>query len=266
MIHSKDFKKVLRQLKVKKGASCLIHSSIINLGNFEDNNIKKIPDNIFNNLRQVIGKKGTISTLGSNYEYADKGINFDTYKSVPSAELGVFSRYLFKRKSSKRSINPIFNIISEGKYSNYITNQKTPTAFGEDSAWHQLFKLNSEIIFIGCDISVCTFIRFIEFRFGVPYLYNKMFENEVRKKNKLYFKFSSSTLRYKKSRIIYNLKKFENFLIKKGLLRVSDIQNIKIMAIKMQPLFEIGIQKLKGDIYYFLKSKPSYQKNFNPKK
>tara|TARA_B100001115_G_C15842920_1_gene423242 strand:- start:598 stop:714 length:117 start_codon:yes stop_codon:yes gene_type:complete len=38
------------------------------------------------------------------------------------------------------------------------------------------------------------------------------------------------------------------------------------MAIKMQPLFEIGIQKLKDDIYYFLKSKPSYQKNFNPKK
>ena len=52
-------------------------------------------------------------------------------------------------------------------------------AFGADSAWDQLFKLNSDIVFLGCDLSVCTFIRYIEFRFGVPYLYNKHFNRDI---------------------------------------------------------------------------------------
>ena len=58
-------------------------------------------------------------------------------------------------------------------------------AFGADSAWDQLFKLNSDILFLGCDMSVCTFIRYIEFRFGVPYLYNKHFNNEICNNNKV---------------------------------------------------------------------------------
>ena len=101
-------------------------------------------------------------------------------------KLDILVNLLHKEKKSLRSFNPIFNISSEGKQAKFITSQKTPTAFGEDSAWHQLYKLNSEIIFIGCDLSVCTFVRFIEFRFGVPYLYNKLFNTKICNKKKLY--------------------------------------------------------------------------------
>ncbi len=265
-INFKDFKKALNSLGIRKNTSCLIHASIINLGQFEDKKIENIPANIFRLVKGEIGKNGTISALSASYDYGNKKKKFDISSSIPTHEIGYFSKFFAQRKKSLRSFNPIFNISSEGKQAKFITSQKTPTAFGEDSAWHQLYKLNSEIIFIGCDLSVCTFVRFIEFRFGVPYLYNKLFNTKICNKKKTIFNYSSSPLRYKGSTAEYDLRNFQKLLIKKKILRISKNKKINIMAMKMQPCFELGVQELKKNVYFFLKSKPVFKKNSNPKK
>ncbi len=264
-VNSKDFKRALNSLGIKKNTSCIIHASIINLGQFEDKKIENIPSNIFRLVKEVIGKNGTISALSASYDYGNKQKNFDLSSSLPTHEIGYFSKFIAKRKKSLRSFNPIFNISSEGKHAKFITSQKTPTAFGEDSAWHQLYKLNSEIIFIGCDLSVCTFVRFIEFRFGVPYLYNKLFNTKICNRKKVVFDYSSSPLRYKGSSVEYDLKNFQKLLIKKKILRISKNKKINIMSMKMQPCFRIGIEELKKNIHFFLKSKPKFKKHSNPK-
>jgi len=264
-INSKDFKKVLHKLHIRKNASCLIHASIINLGQFEDKKIENIPINIFRLVKEVVGKKGTISTLTANYDYGLKKKNFDLSNSLPAHEIGSFSKFFVKRKKSMRSYNPIFNITSEGKYAKFITSQKTSVAFGEDSAWHQLYKLNSEMIFIGCDLSVCTFIRFIEFRFGVPHIYNKLFNIKITNNKRPIFNYSISPLKYKGSNTIYDITKFQNILLKKKLLRVSKDKNIKIMAVKMKPFFSLAVEHLKKNIYFFLKSKPKFKNNSDPR-
>ena len=76
MIESKSFIKALKSLKIKKNSSCLLHTSIINLGCFEDNKIDNIPNNIFRLLKKIIGKNGTISVLGSNYDVISKKKKF----------------------------------------------------------------------------------------------------------------------------------------------------------------------------------------------
>lgn len=265
IINFKDFKKTLKKLRIKKNSSCIIHASIINTGQFEDKKIQNIPTNIFNLVKEVVGVNSTISALSASYDYGKNKKKFDISNSIPTNEIGYFSKFMAKRKNSLRSFNPIFNISTEGKYAKFITSQKTPTAFGEDSAWHQLYKLNSEIIFIGCDLSVCTFVRFIEFRFGVPYLYNKLFNTKICNKKKIIFNYSSSPLRYKGSTAKYNLKNFQNLLIKKKILRVSKYKKIQIMAVKMQPCFKVGIEELKKNIYFFLESEPKYKKKSDPK-
>ena len=71
-INFKDFKKALNSLGIRKNTSCLIHASIINLGQFEDKKIENIPANIFRLVKGEIGKNGTISALSASYDYGNK--------------------------------------------------------------------------------------------------------------------------------------------------------------------------------------------------
>ena len=245
-ISIKRFKKDLLRLGVKKNKSYFLHTSIINVGCFNDNKIKNIPKNIHESIKSLVGKNGTISTLTANYDYGNFKKNFDLSNSPTTHDIGYFSKYFLNRKSSKRSYSP--------------------NAFSDDSAWQELYKLNTEIIFIGCDISVCTFIRFIEFKFGVPYLYNKLFKTKIINQGKTIFNYSCSPVRYRKSKIEYDLKRFQKLLLKKKVLKVIKSQNFKIMLLKMQPCFKIGTEQLRKNIYYFLKRKPLYYKGFNPEK
>ena len=67
--------------------------------------------------------------------------------------------------------------------------------FETRSSWDNLFRLNTEMIFIGCDLSKCTFIRYIEHKFKVPYLIKKTFNIKIKSNNKVIGLKSSSTLR-----------------------------------------------------------------------
>ena len=147
-ISIKRFKKDLLRLGVKKNKSYFLHTSIINVGCFNDNKIKNIPKNIHESIKSLVGKNGTISTLTANYDYGNFKKNFDLSNSPTTHDIGYFSKYFLNRKSSKRSYNPIFNISSEGKNARLITSAHSPNAFSDDSAWQELYKLNTEIIFI----------------------------------------------------------------------------------------------------------------------
>jgi len=259
-----EIKKSLKKLKLKKGSSCLLHSSIVGLGLIKGLPIKDIPRKIFDLMFDEIGTNGTLSALTPYYEYGFKSKQFDLIKSPSSKDLGAVSEFINKRKDSTRSLNPLFNISSVGKKAKFITNQKTTMAFGEDSPWDQLYKLNSDIIFLGCDISVCTFIRYIEFRFGVPYLYNKHFNNKIRTGKTIISKHSSSPLRYLYLDIEYDTSKFQKILLKKKILRTGKSNNINVMAVDMQACYRAGIEELKKDLFFFLKRPPKFKNKFAP--
>ena len=108
---------------------------------------------------------------------------------------------------------------------NYINKNVSPTSFGLDSSWDRLYKLNTDMIFLGCNLSVCTFVRYIENRFGVTYLYNKYFSTPIKKNGKIISNYSSSLLRYRQIEIQYELKFFESHLLKKKLLRKTSNKN-----------------------------------------
>ena len=251
-MNKSDFLQALSEIKIKGTKSCLVHVSLIDLGLFQGIKISKINDFIFKSLKKYTSKNCTISTLTPFYEYADKKKEFDIKKSVPSKEIGDFSRFIFSKRNSYRSHNPLFNISSIGPLAKKITQKHSASAFGKNSSWESLYNYNSDMIFIGCDLSRCTFIRYIEHKFGVPYLINKTFNTKIKSNGRILHLKSSSTLRNLKINVKYKTEKFENILKKKGFLRINSNTNFKIMALKMKPALGTGIDCLKKNLYFFI--------------
>lgn len=250
-----DFIEALAELKLNNTNSYLVHVSLIGLGKFEDLKIKDINKFLLNSLQKFLGKKCTISTLTPFYEYADHNEEFDIKKSLPSKQIGSFSKFFFKKKNSYRSFNPLFNICSIGPNAKKITRNVATSDFGKQSTWENLYNLNTNMIFIGCDLSKCTFIRYIEHRFKVPYLINKLFYTKIKAGNKTLYSSFSSTLRNLNLNINYNTKKFQDILKKKGLLKISSNKNFTLMSVNMKPAFKIGTDCLKRNLYFFLDRK-----------
>jgi len=262
----KNLNDAFKKMKFKKNNSYIIHSSLTHLGLLKGKPIEQIPKNIFNVLIKNLGRDSTISVPTSDWNYSQKKTLFDKKSSVAHKDFGGLSQYFVKRKRSFRSNNPLFNITAIGKKAKYITGGNTNNAFGKDSAWDRLYNLNSEILLLGCDFSETnfTFTRYIEFRFGVPYLYNKLFQQPINQNKKKIFDFSISTLRYHDLDIQYDLKNFKKILKKRKILVENTDKKIKITRVKMKPCFDLGIECLKKDINFFLKKKPKYKNKLYP--
>ena len=263
-----EINNAFKELNFKKNSSFVVHSSLMHLGLIKGVKIKQMPSEIFLLLRKNLGKNATICVPSSNWDYSYKKKSFDKNKSNSHKEFGALSSYIAKKPNSLRSNNPLFNISAIGKKAKYITDGGTSNAFGTDSAWDKLYNLNAEIILLGCDFSEATFtfVRYIEFRFGVPYLYNKLFNLPITNKRKKIFNSSISTLRYLNIDVVYDLKKFKKILKKKQILFEGKDKKIKITKVKMKPCFDLGIECLKKDINFFLKKKPKYKKEKFPLK
>ena len=258
------FLKALNSLKLRKNKHYLLHVSLIGTGLISDVAPEKLCQFIYSSLLKKVPRGSTIYTLSPDYNYAKKNTPFSLNAENISKEIGSFSKYLFSLKKSYRSNNPIFNLCSVGPSAKEISNNGSPTAFGTNSVWNKLFKKNCEMIFIGCDLSVCTFIRYIEFNFGVPYLYNKYFSVPVKKNNKILNFFSISPLRYLNSNIDYDTRKFQKILTRKKLLIFSKSRDFKIMKLSTASAFKVGIEELSKNAFFFLKKKPVFIKKFSP--
>jgi len=259
-----EIKRVIKNLKLKKNSSCILHSSITNIGLIKNIETKKIPEIIVKLILKIIGPKGTLSVMTPYYEYGLKNKEFNIQESPSAKELGAISKYVLNDKRSYRSTNPLFNISSIGKQAKYITFNDSPVAFGKDSAWDRLFDLDTKIIFMGCDMTVCTFVRYMEFRYGVTYLYNKRFDKKITSNKKTISFYSSSPLRYSYLPLIYDVKKFENLLKRKKVLNYGLNKDLKALSVNMKPCFKYGIEVLKKNPHFFLKKKPKYNRILIP--
>lgn len=251
----------INDVGLSKGSNLMIHSSLMHLGLISDTKLKEYPNKIFECISQRIGEEGTICVPAAFYHYGSHKKPFHLENSPVSNLLGVLSKYVNKLPNSERSINPIFSVAAIGKHAKKICNISHGSAFGPNSAWDILFKMNAEILYIGCDLRSSTFLRYVEHIFGVPYLYNKLFNIPVYKNSQKIEVKITAPLRYSHCPAIYDKKKwklFEDILKSKGSLKVKNIGNGKIMLVKMNDFFDEAINLLTKDFYFFLKEEPRY--------
>lgn len=108
------------------------------------------------------------------YEYGRKNEPFDVALSPVSRELGLFPKYVMRMPHSYRSINPLTSVCAVGERAFYVCEERTGSSLGVGSPFDLLYNLNAEMVFIGVDLSVMTFVHYVEYMVGVPHLYSRI--------------------------------------------------------------------------------------------
>jgi aminoglycoside 3-N-acetyltransferase len=236
-----------------------VHSSLMHLGRLAGVSLTAMPDAIRDLLLARIGSKGTLAAPAPNWDYGRKAQAFDLTRSPVTKELGVLSAAICKTPGARRSPNPIFSVAAIGARADEICAGGTTSAFGYDSAWDRLYRADADILFLGCDLTYLTLIRYIEMRFGVPYLYTKLFRRAITDDGRSVADHSTALLRYMHCPVEYGLDRFQDRLAELGVLRRTTLGAAPVFCLSAAATFDAGIAALKEDIHYFLASPPDYR-------
>lgn len=254
-----DLADALKEVQVTPAETVVMHSSLRDLGWLADTSLREYPARIIAAVREFLGPDGTLAVPAANWDYGRAKEPFDIRHSPVARELGVVGSHMISVPDAERSPNPIFAVAAVGKEADFICNSGTATAFGTDSAWDRMFQKDADMLFLGCDLTYLTFARYIEQHFGVPYLYNKLFDVPVLDNGKPLGLEVTAPLRFMSCPAEYDLSRFEERLRDSGCLRETRLGAGAVKAVKMLPCFEMGVAALKSDIHYFLKETPAYQ-------
>ena len=255
----------LERVEIAAGSTVMLHSSLHHLGRLEGAGLREMPARILEAIRGCLGPEGTLAVPASNWDYGRKGQPFDVRRSPVTKELGVLSATLAALPEARRSPNPIFSVAAVGAKADYICDGGTASAMAVDSAWDRLCSLNAENLFLGCDLTYLSFARYIEFVYGVPYLYNKLFDTPVLDDGRPLELTVVTPLRYAHCRAEHDLTRFEQRLRRRGLLRETELGGGTAKAVCMDVCLAEGLAALKEDIHYFLAGPPDYRPDELPR-
>ena len=253
-----DLASALDAVAIAPGATVMMHSSLFHLGRLEGVGLADTPAALIDALLDRLGPEGTLAVPASNWDYGRKNLPFDIRVSPVTKELGVLSAQLASRPDAERSPNPIFSVAAVGAQADFICNGGTAVAFGPDSAWERLARLNGENLFLGCDLTYLSFARYIEFVSGVPYLYNKLFRTPVLDNGRPLDLTVIAPLRYAHCQAEHKMDRFEARLRSAGVLRETRLGGGPVKAVSMNDCLSLGSEALKEDIHFFLEDRPAY--------
>jgi aminoglycoside 3-N-acetyltransferase len=242
----------------------VMHSSLPHLGMMAGVGRDEYPAVVANAVRDAIGPDGTLVVPAPNWDYGRLAQPFDPDTTPVSKPLGVVSAHVAGLAGAVRSTNPIFSVAAIGPQAAFICGGGTGTAFGHDSPWDRMSRLDATVLMLGCDCEYLTFVRYIEHRFGVPYLYNKMFATPVIRDGCQVDQATVAPLRYSHVPYAYDLRGLQEALTACGALRQAPLGGGTVGTVKMSECFEVGIGMLKDDIHTFLAAVPDYQEGQAP--
>ena len=249
----------LEYVGIAPGATVMLHSSLFHLGRLEGAGLRETPERIVGALRAYLGPEGTLAVPASNWDYGRKREPFDIRRSPVTKDLGVLSAAVAALPEAERSPNPIFSVAAVGARAGKICGGGTASAMGPDSAWDRLYRLNAENLFLGCNLTYLSFARYIEFVYGVPYLYNKLFETPVLDDGRPLDLTVVTPLRYHHCSGEHSMRRFEERLRARGALRETTLGGGPVKAVRMDVCLRLGVEALKEDVHFFLAETPPYR-------
>jgi aminoglycoside 3-N-acetyltransferase len=262
----KDLATSLASLGLLHGDTVLIHSDLSRVGPVHGISERDgILEAYYQALRGVIGEEGTVVALSCTESYARTGQPF-TYETSPS-EQGVFSEYLRCKAGSIRSMHPLFSVTALGSRSGEICRDASRSAFGYDSPFDRLFRMDGKILCIGVTLHYMTFVHYVEQRYGVPYSFTKEWTYPVYRDGKpdqsRYFAF----VRYLDSGIEYDFSRLIGDLEKDGAVLSARAGLSSCHLVRCSDVFTTAMNGLHKDIFYLLKCCPEkepWKCNRNP--
>lgn len=251
---------VLHKLGIEKGDTLMIHSDITSIGK-TNLSLRETLNMYYEAIMDIIGEEGTLCVPAYFYEYARYGIPFDISLSPISKELGLFPKFIKSLPNSKRSCNPLTSVCAVGKNADYICEYVNRHAYGENSAFDRLYRLNTKLISVGNNLSF-TIFHLSEFHAGVPYSYNKIYNIPILDNGKIIFENSIGYVRYLEFDITYtgHIDKswHEKTYLKEKFVKRQKYIESDIFAIKSSDVLAYFKEQLYKNPYFFLTHEPNF--------
>ncbi|OHE82711.1 MAG: hypothetical protein A2107_09125 [Verrucomicrobia bacterium GWF2_62_7] len=251
--------RVLRELGVRRGATLLLHSRLFALGPLIETPVANIPDAIIDCFMKLLGPYGTLVLPTYFYEYAREQQPFNCHGRQVSREMGALAVAALERSQARRSAHPVFNLPALGYHAAKLAGKQGRTAFGTESAWDMLTRLDARMLFFGVlPAEAMTYIHYIEHHFGVPHAYHKMFLVPVNYGRRQRASSTTAFVRHRDFAVTYRLVRFMEYLAGCGALRRRRLGSGSVWSVNMQSALNCGTACLVRDPYYFLEREPAF--------
>ena len=254
----KDISNALRTVGVKEGDILMVHSDIGSFGKLANADKEFLLHSLVESIQEVAGKEGTIIMPTFTYSFL-KNEAFDVQKSKSAT--GTLTEYFRNQDGVQRTIHPTHSVAVAGNRARQIMDIGKGT-FDKNSIFGKMHKFNGKILLFGVKFhKACTFIHYIEEMHQVPYRYmkklrGKIIENSKEYEDKFFFY-------YRYAFISNSFLSFEDFLLKKNILKEVKIGNSSISFIECEKLFDEGRYLLDKDALFFLKNNTFLERAFN---
>ena len=258
-ITKKEIQIALDNVGISNGQMIMVHSDLTRIGWVANANSRiDILEFYFKSIMDQIGPEGTVVVLTCTESFARDGVAFH-HEESPS-EQGVLSEFIRTKDNSVRSMHPLFSVAALGVKSELICGAGIcNTGFGYGSPFHKLYETDAKILCIGVDLLSMTFIHHVEQMYGVPYGYTKEWDNQVYRSGKISKERFFAFVRYLDAGIDYNFSEMQELLLKIGLAKTSPLGLGAVWAVSARDVFDIGIEQLKKDPFFFLDQAPKAQ-------
>jgi aminoglycoside N3'-acetyltransferase len=256
-VDTNDVSAALREIGLSQGDAVLVHSDISRIGWINGaRNRDDVLQSYQKAILDVLGPDGTLTALSCTESYARENRPYD-HETSPS-EQGNLSEFIRSSPRAVRSLHPLFSVSAIGRLANRIcVDGVSPTGFGHDSPFQRLRDVNAWIVCLGVDLRAMTFVHHIEQTYGVPYGYTKEWTAPViqsgQKVSRRFFAF----VRYLDAGVNYDFSKFQNELLDLGLAKSARVGYGGVWGVRARDAFDIAMERLKDDPFYFLKTPPS---------
>jgi aminoglycoside 3-N-acetyltransferase len=157
-----------------------------------------------------------------------------------------------------RSCNPLQSIAAIGQHAEALCGSDSLSGYGVTSPWHRLRILQGKLLFFGVGLQPMTYIHYVEQQYGVPHMYCKVYTTPVVKSGTPIPGNPISAVRYLDYGIEYDLSRFQSLLTSKGILKTAQLGRTTIHAISAQDVFDVAVECLDKDPYFFLKAPPKF--------
>lgn len=242
-----------------KGDTVLVHSDIAAFGTTENFSRKEALNIFYDAFMEVLGSEGTLCVPAYFYEYARFGIPYDIALSPVSKELGVFAKFINSLLESKRSCNPLAAVAAVGKNAEYICAPHSRHNYGAESAFDKLYKLDAKIILLGTNMFSVTMGHYAEFKAGVPYMYNKIYNIPVYTNGQLIYDYTFASVRYLNKDIEYKKRTdIEYELEYNKYLNTVPYLSSKISSVSIKQVTDILINNILKNPYIHLAHAPNF--------
>ena len=178
----KDLSERWNRSGLSNGDTFLLHSNLKRLlSEFKRKKIKISIDLIIDSFLNTIGKNGTMIVPLFNFDFIKK--NIFSIKDTPS-QMGILTELFRKKYSSCRTGHPVYSFGVFGKKKEYFENIDNFSAYGEESPFGVLKKLNGKIAVLDLeDQNSMTFYHHIEEINNAHWRYAKIFKGLCVDKN-----------------------------------------------------------------------------------